>query len=626
MSTASELRKRKTVAVVSILIPILLFWLILLIRIPHFLPSYFNAYSIGLFIVVLLLYYFAWRLRGDTGLLVSFGLTMLLFALALSYKWSSGFSDNFLIGGSLPYKDAKNYYLAANLILQGSPLESAGQGTERPLFPGLLSSLLILTGHNLRIALAILVQLAGAGLYLSALQVRRSLGALAASLFITGMYFYIQPLIGYTLTELPGFLLGCFAFVLLWRASANRTWLDAVLGLITLLVAVSMRAGAFLVLPLLALWAGWAFRGEKRFSIPAAAGAMVMILVGYFLVNSFYGRLLGIPPGSAFGNFSYALYGQVRGGTGWHSAIEDLGTRDPSAVYRAAWQYFLDHPVSLFIGFAKSYRDFFLLGERSIFPFGEYRWQNGLSILLWAGILILLAWGLPSLIRDLRSPQSSLLLASFLGIFLSIPFLPPIDGGARFHASTMPFFWAIPAFGLSQLIGRQVADPASSKHSYTETWTYSSTVIVLLALTLITPVSIYALSGKASDSVPSCPGGQTPFAIRMDPGTYIDLIEPDTSACGFVPDVCQDDFEQNNTEISSDDFYQYLLRFLQSGSGNIRILPALDRLEGKFHYFVFPVGNQTDNTLLGPILGCATQVETRNQSIFQVEAVIPNTK
>jgi hypothetical protein len=346
-----------------------------------------------LFVFTLLLYYLSLRLRGNIGVLVSLGLTMALFALVLSYKWTSGFSDNFMIGGLLPYKDAKNYYLGADLILHGLPMEKAGQATERPLFPGFLSSILMLTGQNLKIAVAVIAQLAAIGLYLSAQQIRQSMGALPASLYITLMYFYIQPLIGYTLSELLGFTLGCLGFVLTWHASHNLKWFDLLPGLITLLVAASARAGAFFIFPILVIWAGWIFRGEKRFSIKAAGYAFLIVSVGYFLVNAAYAQWLGIPSGSAFGNFSYALYGQVRGGTGWHSAIEELGTRNPPAIYRAALQFFLEHPLSLFIGFAQAYRDFFLPGNQSIFAFRS-RWlaERG-KLVLWVGTIVLLLDG-----------------------------------------------------------------------------------------------------------------------------------------------------------------------------------------------------------------------------------------
>jgi hypothetical protein len=333
-----------------------------------------------------------------------------------------------MIGGLLPYKDAKNYYLGANLILHGLPVERAGQALERPLFPGFLSALVLVTGQNLKIALGIIVQLAGLGLCLSARRLSRSVGPFAAGLYCTLMYFYIQPLIGYALSELLGFMLGCLAFCLIWRASNNLSWFDLILGLLTLLVAVSARAGAFLIFPMLAIWVGWIFRGEKRFSIKSAVYVLAVLVIGYFLINIVYARLFGIPPGSAFGNFSYALYGQVRGGTGWHSAIEELGTREPGVVYRAAWQFFLAHPTSLLIGFAKSYRDFFLPGNGSIFAFRFDSWRDWANLMVWAIVMLLLVWELILLLKDIHLNRASLLLAGFVGVIHhGILFCPPCD-------------------------------------------------------------------------------------------------------------------------------------------------------------------------------------------------------
>jgi hypothetical protein len=625
MPTIAELRNLKFWGLISIGLPLLVFWVVLLINIPYSVTFHFNTYSLGLFVIVLLLYYFSLRLRGSAEVFAGLCLTMLLFALALSYKWTSGFSDNFMIGGLLPYKDAKNYYLGANLLLQGLPLEKAGQATERPLFPGFLSSLLLLTGHNLKIALAIIVQLAGIGLYLSARQVSHALGAWSASLYITLMYFYIQPLTGYTLSEVPGFMLGCFAFLLLWRTTNKPDWFDLILGLITLLVAVSMRAGAFLIFPLLTLWVGWRFRGEKRFSVRAAAVTFIIIVVGYFLVNSIYDQTLGIPPGAAFGNFSYAIYGQVRGGTGWHSAIEELGTRDPSTVYRAALQFFLKHPLSLFIGFAKAYRDFFLPGDPGIFPFGDFGWQNWPNLVLWMGMLLLLIWGSLKLLKDLRSNLASMLVWGFWGVLISIPFLPPIDGGARFYASTMPFFFIIPAVGLSYLTKQFAQQSTLTRDRYAEPIPSRSISILLLALTLLAPIATFALGQKPAYTVPACPTQQKPFVVQAYPDSYIDLVKQGTSQCGSVPAVCFDDFEENNTEKSRDDYYQHTLLFVERAEGTVRIVPAIDLVQEKFHYFYFPQEN-VGHSSFGLVSGCAIEVETKNQRIYQVEAVASDTK
>ena len=174
------------------LVPVTLFWLVLAFEIPYSFTQYFHRYDLIVFLSIAVLYYLSFCSKDNQSFLTVLSLTMLLFALTLSYLWTSGFSDNFLIGGLLPYKDAKNYYLGANLLINGLPIRVAGQAVGRPLFPGFLSSLLLLTGQNLKIALAILAQLAAIGLYLSARQIRKLMGALAGTLYITFMYFYFQ--------------------------------------------------------------------------------------------------------------------------------------------------------------------------------------------------------------------------------------------------------------------------------------------------------------------------------------------------------------------------------------------------------------------------------------------------
>ncbi|MCI0607908.1 MAG: hypothetical protein L0Z71_02465 [Anaerolineae bacterium] len=618
MTITAKLKKVSFGTIISLIIPLLLFWIILMFRIPYSVTFHFSNYSFGFFVIVFLIYYAFLHLKGNLGLLAAFGLTMALLASALSYKWTSGFSDNFLIGGLLPYKDAKNYYLGASLILQGLPIEKAVQAVERPLFPGFLASILMITSQNLKIAVAIIVQFVGIGLYLSARQIHNSMGALSAGLYSTFMYFYIQPLIGYTLSELLGFMLGCFAFLLIWHVSHDLKWFNFILGLMTLLMAVSARAGAFFIFPMLMIWAGWIFRGENRFSMKAAALTFVIILVGYFFMNTIYPQLLGIPSGSAFGNFSYALYGQVRGGTGWHSAIEELGTRNPDLVYRAAFQFFLEHPISLLIGFAKSYRDFFLPGGPSIFPFRFHSWQDWPGFVLWMGAMVLLIRGTIQLLKNIRSNPVSMLVSGFIGVILSIPFLPPIDGGSRFYASTMPFFFIIPAVGLSRLGKERLQNFTSTD----ELFISRPLFIILITLTLIVPIGIYFLRQKPTYTMPSCTTGQTPFALEIQQGSYINLVR-EASECGLVPEVCLSDFEKNNTEKAMDDYYQKLLLLTKGKDTDVRIIPAVDLINQEFHYFFISHGNISDNPLPQLVTGCAVEIMTENQSIYQVESIFP---
>jgi hypothetical protein len=612
--------------VAPFLLPLLLFWLILFVNLPDSFNQYFHTYSLGLFLLVITLYCVSFSFPGKVGAMVALSLTMALLSLSLSYMWTSGFSDNFVIGGLLPYKDGKNYYAGAKLILAGLPMLNAGQATQRPLFPGLLASLLWLTGQNLKISLGIIVQLVGIGLYLSAQQIRNLFGVLAASLFATLMYFYIQTFIGYTLSELLGLMAGCFGFAMILQASYRHKWVDLVLGVAVLLVGVSARAGAFFIFPMLALWIGWIFPEKRSFDLKRAVYAFILILVLYFLINTAYSRLLGIPSGYSFGNFSYAIYGQVRGGTGWHSAIEELGTREPLVVYRAALDFFLKHPLSLAIGFAKSYRDFFWYGDSNVFAFTGQDWHHPMNIILWLAMIFLLLNGIFQLFKGIRLNADSLLLAGFIGIFLSIPFLPPIDGGSRFYAATMPFFFAALIAGI-QGLSRGGQDQMNSDDPLPDNLlVLRSTSLLLLVMVLLVPILIYRFSTKPTLTGVECLVDEQRYIIEAHPGSYIDLIKARSAQCGSLPQVCLDDFEDNNVELKIDDYYQKLVALAASNGSNFRLIPAIDLIDNEFHYFYIPLNQLPRHGSSDLIAGCGIEIKTRNQSIFQVKSVLSKEK
>ena len=595
--------------------PAVLFWLVLAIEIPYSFTLYFHRYTLLILLGVPLLYYLSFRMGANKSILASFSLTMLLFALTLSYLWTSGYSDNFIIGGLLPYKDAKNYYQGATQLLNGLPIRSAVNAVRRPLFSGFLSSMLLLTGQNLKLTLAILAQLAGIGLYLSARQVRLTLGALAGAIYISFLYFYFQFIIGYTMSESLGFISGCFAFALIWHAAQKRNCFDLLLGLGLLLMAVSARAGTFFIFPMLIIWSGWVFRGQKRFSLLFASIAFGAVTGTYFILNTIYPDLLGVPEGVSFGNFSYTLYGQVRGGIGWHEAINELGTGEPSVVYQAAWDAFQTNPFDFLKGIGRAYGDFFLPGVRSIFLYGTLSNQHALDIILWVVKIAIMLHGLYLLIFKLRSGLSILLVAGFIGIFLSIPFLPPIDGGIRFYASTVPFFYVLLAAGVTRLADWD-QEPAPAKN---ELFFLRFGSISLLALTVLLPPVTLRASSRPSLDEPVCSQGQRPFAINIQTGSYLDLIQDKNASCGIAPDICYEDFLKHNPEMNIDDFYQELDSIISSSQTGIRIIPTINLLDGFFQYFVIANNQILADSSDGFFSGCATRIQTENQRIFFVE-------
>ena len=138
------------------------------------------------------------------------------------------------------------------------------QGAFRPLFPGLLSILLLLTNHNLLLSLVLMVLGTAFCVFFAAESLRVEYGSLPAALFFSLVYAFIQPMLGDTLTEIPSLAFACLSLVLLFKTNRNPNVMDALLGGTMLVLALSIRAGAFFMLPLLVLWLGLAFQGEAE--------------------------------------------------------------------------------------------------------------------------------------------------------------------------------------------------------------------------------------------------------------------------------------------------------------------------------------------------------------------------
>jgi hypothetical protein len=589
------------------LIPLSIYILTLKAGIPQNTSHFFQVYSFGLFLLVLCLHYFVLREKHTGTTLIFWGFSLILFALPLVFLWSTAYSDNKVFAGFLPYKDGKNYFLASQKILNGFPAGGSSQGTWRPLFPGLLSSLLLITDKNLQWAIAALVLMVAVAAFLSARQIQPVLGILASTYYLTLIYFYIQPWLGYTMSEVPGMIFGCLGFALLWKSAQSKKNLDLVLGLFLLFIGVSARAGAFFIFPTLVLWAGWAWRAEKRFSFTAFLISIATVIISLVLVSGVYPRLLGITE-SAQGNFAYTIYGQVRGGIGWLDSVKELNTSRPELVYQEAYHYFLRHPLSLLIGAAKSYRDFFFPGYIGIFG-SIWHGNSLLDMGVWFINTILVAIGLFQSVKHIRTSHASLVLAGFAGILLSIPFLPPGDGGIRFYASTMPFFFIVPAFALRTNRQIEMAEFIQPLYSFG---------FLLIFMTVLLPPLTQRMAALPQFRALDCDSGETPFAIRVSHGSYLDFQPDSATSCGYLPDICLGDFRANGVERGVDDFFDEVVAIAESSNIPTRFLIGYNLLEDNMYYFA----GSPDQLQEGPVTGCALEDRTSKQKILIVQSVV----
>jgi hypothetical protein len=402
-----------------------------------------------------------WRPNWITSALAC-TLVCVLFALPLAALWKSGLSSEMLIGGLWPYSDGNGYLYCAGVLAEGDTFRSADATSfcsRRPFFTGTLAGLLALTGHDLRYSLGALVLLTGVACFLAAQEVRASLGAVAAAGFVLALAAFYRRFTGIPLTEHLGLSLGAVAFTALWRSVRASDFRLFLLGLFVLSLALNARAGTFLVLPALVLWGSRWFPGALRLSWRRLAGAMAVVALG-FVLNAALVRAIGTPSGM-FSNFSYVLYGVVFGGD-WtlvlkqHPELYGLAQSEVEGrVLALALDGIAVDPSRLVTGALRAWREFLV-------PWYPFQFLGNVTVdrvELFTRLLAVL--GVVVCLLGLRHRTCSFMLATIIGVLLSVPFVPPWDADImRVYAATVPLIMAVPALGIAPFASRPLAGPA----------------------------------------------------------------------------------------------------------------------------------------------------------------------
>jgi hypothetical protein len=599
----------------------LVYFLVLKVPLPAVIISRFSPFTllhfIGLVILFFLVFQIANRpLRTVSGLF----LTALVFALPLAIRLSTGLSNATVLGGFIPYKDGYYYYNGANMLLNGLPITANGlQGAFRPLFPGLLSILLTMTGANLLAALAIMTALLGGSVYWAAAAIRGQHGPLPAALFFALTYAFIRPMIGDTLTEVPSLAFACLSLALLYGAARSHRFADAAWGGVMLVLAVSIRAGAFFMLPFLIIWLGWLFRGGKKFSWRMAIIFGLIFVAAFGAFNVLLPRLITEQSGATFGNFSWMLYGQAVGGAGFQYHLQALGTDDSAVVLQAALHKIREYPLGLMIGFYKAYRDFFThnaLGMFDLLSGGKAGW----GWFFWSLCIAGLVYGLAHALARIREAVNGLMLASFLGILASIPFLPPVDGGNRFYSGSVPYLFALMAIHLPALRlshAEEERPAAAPRRGSTACWMAGMITVLMIG----GPAVILNLSPSAQISLPECAAGETPVAVQIRPGSFVDILPGEAPDCGISPIVCLSQFTKSGMDRANDDFYNTLVELGRNSTSGIRLWAGLDYGSLEYHFFILPLESGAQIPTGSFITGCAAKVATRFQNVLRIVAI-----
>lgn len=530
-----------------------IFTLILLNRSPNLLRPLSMNLQFGFTWIIpplFIILYLAFRLSGWPGKLISLILSLILFGLALAGIWASGHTQSVYISGLIPLHDAQAYYVDGLRVLAGRNMSDFSAA--RPLFVGLLTTILAITGRDLMISIMVLTAINGMACFLAANEIQRTHGTLAAVFLLIFLFLYYRyRTIGSVMSENIGLALGIIGVTLVWRGITNNAFRLVVYALFIITLALNTRPGPFFVLPAVLLWGTWYYRTpNQRFSWRFLLLGTLAIAAGFgtnLLIKKFFGTSSGV----LFSQFSYALYGLASGGKSWsyifqvHPEIKALPHPESIATaYQLTFDLIRHNPVLLVQGVFHNWSVFFSNSWYNLFSYisGENSYVN--SVTRWS-LYALCVLGLIKWIRKITNPYTSFIVFAAVGILLSVPFVPPADAyGMRLYAASIVILGLLPAMGLvfiAEILKFNINPAVNQENSQTVFW-FS---LFLTFILLIGPFLVRGSSEIASITTTPCQQDMNYIIAVFDSGNSIHVVREKQPGLDWMPQFHLGIFKRN---------------------------------------------------------------------------------
>ncbi len=352
--------------------------------------------------------------------------------LPLFGYWLAGRTHPNAIAGLLPWNDAAGYYGCALSVLDGEGLSAFCQ--RRPTYSLYLAGLLRLSGLELQLALLLQAAMNGAAIFVTAWATARRWGTGAGLFSVAVLASFMATLSVAALTENLGFVLGVGGLTLFLSGVERRSAYLLGAGVFVLSVALNARAGAFFVLPALALWP-FVVRDMPSLRRWRLAGLVVVMAAAGFLPGTAILASLGGVAVEIHSNFSYTLYGLASGGERWTYALTRLPGASSDQIYGAALDLIRSQPQLLLAGLAQGWLEYL---------------QRLLIYIPWVPARVVLGafwlWGIAALLRRVGTDLERALAAMFVGVVVSAPVLS-IEGDLRVFAVTIAIDGVLVALG-----------------------------------------------------------------------------------------------------------------------------------------------------------------------------------
>ncbi|MAT42497.1 MAG: hypothetical protein CL609_09165 [Anaerolineaceae bacterium] len=428
--------ENKTRAIIKfsglIVIPCILFLVLIKTPLPEKVFLFFSKdiLNITFLLPIIGVLYLCFKRQGYIGNLYAITAVISLYGFGLVWTWTSGYTNTAQLAGFFPTSDASGYLTQAYSLLTTSAI--TGDAAFRPLFHILSSILLSITNFNLISFLSIYTFINALGSFLAANELRKTHGPLAASLFVIMGFFFAKFRLNNFMTEQLGFLLGNLAFAFIWNGIFNKNVKNILLGFFSLSLGLVIRPAAMLILPMLVLWLGLVFKGERKFSFRYALYALGVVILP-FILNTLFSNFYNKSNQPLFSNYGYTFYGLATGNSGWTNFKNDYPDKLPSEAYEMAFQKIQSNPEMLLIGIFRGYKEYINPNVINAYSFLHFRKPNNYYPVFGLALL-----NLVYLLKKRKAWYSTFILFSLAGILLSVPLAPTRDVGYRSYTVTNP--------------------------------------------------------------------------------------------------------------------------------------------------------------------------------------------
>jgi hypothetical protein len=519
-----------------------------------------------------------WKWRRQ----VTFGWIALLFCALQAYCFNTATHPALfpvVDWGLLPSLDSQHYLDGAVGIAEGVGIRSPFGA--RQMWLGFLALLHTWCHGDLKLMLSLLTLMQAAIAFTTWEMVCATLGRGGAFIWLSSVILFCRTYISGTLmSEQLGLPLAMLAAVTLlygWQRRALVPWL---LGLLLLTCALNARPGCYFVAALLVASTFWRFRhtapaadARRKFFSDLAwyRGTIAIGLVSLCMAaNALSYRHLVTPPRMP-STFWLVLYGIAKGDT-WLASIRDLGGELYS--YQISTVSEEERWCDLVSRTKQTAIKEIAANPQMLLHSGWRVWREVVTkqtffaekAAPWWGILLLsmsaMALALAGLKNTIALENGAFFWLVWIGVFLSLPLVPPWDGGARIYAATAPLIWLTPAAFCSWCGKRLSSIWAKERHAKLSaaaclqngvraSLRRNSTAGALLVISSIFLPSVL-LAVNRNKAMPRysdlMPLGKTSMAIKEIPGSLIrrnrGIIVGSTKSRTFLPRLARDDFNR----------------------------------------------------------------------------------